>query len=72
MAAYVGIAGAGVPSPPVWVMEPSNAARNAVCSRAIFSPHDIVLVDEINRATSKVQSALLEAMQDRLNVHWFR
>ena len=32
---------------------------------------DIVLLDEINPAPAKVQSALLEAMQERLNAHWF-
>ena len=37
------------------------------CSRFVAGPlfHDIVLADEINRAPAKVQSALLEAMQER-------
>ena len=37
------------------------------CSRFVEGPlfHDIVLADEINRAPAKVQSALLEAMQER-------
>jgi hypothetical protein len=42
---------------------PGRAAASS--SRRARSSRNIVLADEINRATPKTQSALLEAMQER-------
>jgi MoxR-like ATPase len=40
------------------------AARSAMC-RGVVSEANLILADEINRTSSKTQSALLEAMEEK-------
>ena len=44
-------------------LQPARAARSRTKHGPIFA--NLILADEINRAPAKVQSALLEAMQER-------